>query len=88
MTDSARPPIAGNRPPTPRWVKGLGIGIGAVILLGILVIALSGGQHRPAVHTGPTTAPGQPSSVVWNTLLSRMGEPGPEDQAARGFTAS
>ncbi len=38
-------------PATPGWAKGLGIALAALVLLVILLMLLSGGQHGPGRHT-------------------------------------
>jgi hypothetical protein len=37
---------------TPRWVKVLAA-IGAILVLAIVVMVISGGDHGPGRHTGP-----------------------------------
>jgi hypothetical protein len=38
------------RPGFPRWVKALGIVMAALLLLGVIVMLASGGQHGPSRH--------------------------------------
>jgi hypothetical protein len=43
-----------NRPPypgTPRWVKVFGIIVIVAVLLGVVIMFISGGQHGPGRHT-------------------------------------
>ncbi|MBA2719770.1 MAG: hypothetical protein H0U52_11110 [Chloroflexi bacterium] len=81
MNDSPRSPVSGDRPATPRWVKGLGIGIVAVLLLVVIVMVLNGGQHGPGMHTGMSDATGRPCSAAGRGT----GDPAVADQAARSI---
>ena len=38
------------RPRVPRWVKTLGIVVAVLLLLGVIVLLVSGGQHGPSRH--------------------------------------
>ena len=82
MDDTPRPPVSGDRPATPRWVKGLGIAIVLVVLLVVIVMVLSGGQHGPGMHTGKSQATGQPSSATGASAVGGGGAPAPADQAS------
>ena len=67
-----------NRPPypgTPRWVKVLGIIVIVVVLLGVAVMFISGGEHGPGRHTSSGGTGGQvsPSSVIEAHALSEGG---------------
>ena len=55
MTDPPEPATE-RRPGTPRWVIGLGIALLGLILLAVVAIVLSGGQHGPGVHTAANAA--------------------------------
>ena len=39
-------------PALPRWVKLLGVGTAAIVLLAILAMLLIGGEHGPGMHGG------------------------------------
>jgi hypothetical protein len=45
-----RADAAGVRPGVPRWVKTLGIVLAVLLLLALLVMLASGGQHGPGRH--------------------------------------
>ena len=49
---------AGVRPGAPRWVKTLGIVLAALLLLALLVMLASGGQHGPGRHRLASMEPG------------------------------
>lgn len=85
MDDSPRPPITGDRPATPRWVKGLGIAIVVAILLVVVVMLLSGGQHGPGMHTGMGAATGQPSSATASGAAGGVGGPAAAGEATRSI---
>lgn len=51
-TGTVSPP----RPATPRWVKVAGGVLAALVVL-VLVLLLSGGEHGPGRHTGGGDAP-------------------------------
>jgi hypothetical protein len=58
-----------NRPPypgTPRWVKVFGIIVIVVVLLGVVIMFLVGGEHGPGRHTPSGDAGGQvqPTGVM------------------------
>ena len=48
---------SGVRPGVPRWVKTLGIVVAALVLLALLVMVASGGQHGPGRHRSGSLAP-------------------------------
>lgn len=50
MTDETERPNAGERPPTPPWVKAIGLGILVVLVLAIVILIVSGGKHGPGMH--------------------------------------
>ena len=52
MNDSPSQSTTGHRPPTPRWVKGLGVATIVAVVLVVIVMLISGGQHGPGMHTG------------------------------------
>ncbi len=85
MNDSPRIPTTGNRPATPRWVKGLGIAIVVAVLLVVGLMILSGGQHGPGMHTGTGNATDEPSSATGNAAGSGAGEPADAGQASRSI---
>ena len=47
------------RPATPLWVKAIGLGILVVLVLAIVILIVSGGQHGPGMHgaLGPSAGP-------------------------------
>jgi hypothetical protein len=50
--------VSASRPPTPRWVKLLGLAALVIGLLFVLVMLLAGGDHGPSRHLPPLdTAP-------------------------------
>lgn len=62
---SESPPSPAGRPATPRWVKGLALAFVLAILVVVIVMVVSGGQHGPGMHTGtgdPTAAPSSPTA--------------------------
>lgn len=40
------------RPPTPWWVKVIGIAIVVLVALALVVFLVSGGRHGPGIHGG------------------------------------
>lgn len=54
MSDSAADEELRARPPTPRWVKAIGVAMAVVLLVALAVLVLGGGQHGPSRHTGAT----------------------------------
>lgn len=52
MTDNPRDPGTDGRPPTPRWVKGLGVLLVIAALIVAVVLLQGGDQHGPSIHTG------------------------------------
>jgi len=65
----ARMDAATVRPRVPRWVKTLGIVVAVLLLLGVIVMFASGGQHGPSRHRqasvgSPWTAVGGVSLVI------------------------
>jgi hypothetical protein len=50
-------PDRGSPPRMPRWVKWSAIVVGALILLMVVVMSLSGTQHGPGRHLGSDTVP-------------------------------
>ena len=63
---SESPPSPAGRPATPRWVKGLAVAFVLAILVVVIVMVVSGGQHGPGMHTGradPTAAPSSPPAA-------------------------
>jgi uncharacterized cupredoxin-like copper-binding protein len=85
MNDSPRPTITGDRPATPRWVKGLGIAIVVALLVVVVVMLLSGGQHGPGIHTGTGNATGQPSTATASAAAGGVGGPAAADAATRSI---
>jgi uncharacterized cupredoxin-like copper-binding protein len=83
MNDSPSLPTNTDRPATPRWVIGLGISIviGALLVVGVMVI--SGRQHGPGMHTGTGTATDEPRSPTSSAAAAGVGGPAPADQASR-----
>ncbi|GGL58633.1 hypothetical protein [Planomonospora parontospora] len=72
MTDP--PPTAGTgsepgRGATPRWVKVLGIIVGVLLLLAVIAMIVSGGDHGPGRHLPSGNVGGQ-------AYLSDSAEPG------------
>lgn len=50
MTD---PTVNPTRPPTPAWVKALGLALLVIVLVVIVaMLVLGGGEHGPGRHTG------------------------------------
>lgn len=47
----------GSPPRMPRWVKWSAFVFGVLILLMVVMMSLSGGQHGPGRHLGGDTAP-------------------------------
>lgn len=63
---SGSPPSTAGRPATPRWVKGLAGAFVLAILIVVIVMVVSGGQHGPGMHTGmggPTAGPSNPTAA-------------------------
>ena len=83
MNDS--PPTTGDRPATPRWVKGLGIAIVVAVLLVVGLMVLSGGQHGPGMHTGTGNASDEPSSATGRASPAGVGGPADAGQASRSI---
>ena len=81
MNDSPRVSTSGDRPATPRWVKGIGIAIlvGLVVIVGVML--LSGGQHGPGMHTG--AASDEPPTATSSAAEAGAGGPAAADQASR-----
>ena len=76
---SESPPSTAGRPATPRWVKGLAVAFVLAILVVVIVMVVSGGQHGPGMHTGtgdPTATPSSPIGAgVGGPVHSRMLRP-------------
>lgn len=51
--EPARRPGDPGPPPTPRWVKSLGIALLVLAVVAVLVMLVSGGQHGPGRHGSP-----------------------------------
>jgi uncharacterized cupredoxin-like copper-binding protein len=70
---SESPPSPAGRPATPRWVKGLAVAFVIAILVVVIVMVVSGGQHGPGMHTGmgdPTATPSSPAAAVGGPVNS------------------
>jgi hypothetical protein len=52
----------------PRWVKTLGIVLAALLVLALLVMLVSGGQHGPSRHRSASL--GTAGAGVVNVLLA------------------
>ena len=52
MADASQDPGAPGRPGTPRWVKILGLGIVAAVVVVAAVMLTAGGEHGPGMHAG------------------------------------
>ena len=85
MADPPDLPNPSVRPATPRWVKGLGIGIVVVILVVVVVMILSGGQHGPGMHTGASNATSPPSSATGSGAVGGVGGPAASGEATRSI---
>lgn len=75
------------RPGTPRWVIAIGIALVAAIVLAVVVMVVSGGQHGPSMHTGTGAMSPPPSSNSTGTA-GAVGEPGDAGQASRTIQVS
>lgn len=61
-------------PPVPRWVWVSAIVVGVLVVLGVVVMLVGGGQHGPGQHTS--------SSLMPMSGLESIGVPGPTLLAA------
>src|SRR5687767_1512653 len=80
MAQPPRPGTSVRRPDTPRWVKGFGVVIVITILVAVIVMVASGGQHGPGMHTGIGGQTAQPSR---SAELTAVGGPASATHAAR-----
>lgn len=80
MVDTPQDPTHHNRPSTPRWVKALGAGLAIAVLMVVIVMLTSGGQHGPGLHAG-SPAGGGPSAPV-SAPVAAGGVGGPVDAGA------
>ena len=64
MTDNGAP-LAGPsaRPPTPRWVRALGV-LAALLLVLLLSALLLGGEHGPGQHSSAPPPPADAPAAV------------------------
>jgi uncharacterized cupredoxin-like copper-binding protein len=73
------PQAPAGRPATPRWVKGLGVAFVIAILVVVIVMVVTGGQHGPGMHTVAGSPTAAPSSVAG----AAVGEPASSAEASR-----
>lgn len=82
MADSPLEPGTAQRPGTPRWVIGIGVALVAALLIAVVVMVVSGGQHGPGMHTGAGGTSASPSSSSSGTA-GAVGEPADPAEATR-----
>lgn len=58
-----QPPPASGRPPTPRWVKVLGMLVLVVLLVLVVARLVGGAEHGPSRHALEDPGRGGPSST-------------------------
>jgi uncharacterized cupredoxin-like copper-binding protein len=88
MVERSSEPVTNGPPGTPRWVKALGLAALIAVLLVVVVMLLSGGQHGPGLHA-PSINAGAGTLAASGAATARdVGGPAAAGEAARTVEVS